>query len=176
MDAGASAQTKKTTMAVIFIALLHAAPVFLIGIHTKSRGWLIASAVVSGILAVNFGGDRYVFVDLLAIGVTVIWCWIALATAYPKEAVTEQVTAPVPDQVPNQEPELCPAERDRLDLAVERVKATYPQLNPARQEYDRALMAEVLEEYRGLLREGTAPYRAFQRAVSYDLVDRGYRA
>ena len=58
MDAGARAQTKKATMAVIFIALLHAAPVFLIGIHTKSRGWLIASAVVSGILAVNLGGDR----------------------------------------------------------------------------------------------------------------------
>ena len=74
-------------MVVIFIALLHAIPVFLIGIHTKSRGWLITSAIVSGILAVSFGGDRYMFVDLLAIGVTVIWCWIALATAYPRSSV-----------------------------------------------------------------------------------------
>ena len=77
-------------MAIIFIALLHAAPVFLIGLYKRSRGWLIATAIGSGILAASFGSEKYLYVDLLAIGVTVIWCWIALAPAYPKVDVLEQ--------------------------------------------------------------------------------------
>ena len=94
-------------MAIIFIALLHAAPVFLIGLYKRSRGWLIAAAIGSGILAASFGSEKYLYVDLLAIGVTVIWCWIALAPAYPKVVVEEPEQAPdlTTDQVPSQEPE-----------------------------------------------------------------------
>lgn len=61
-------------------------------------------------------------------------------------------------------------EKVRFDVAVERLEEAYPQLNPADEDnYDEALVAEVLELQRGYVLQNYTPTKALQKAVKYVL-------
>lgn len=62
-------------MGVIFIALLHALPVYLIARLTRNRWVLLIAAAVCAVVAAMFGGERYVVYDLLAIVIAMILAW-----------------------------------------------------------------------------------------------------
>lgn len=60
-------------------------------------------------------------------------------------------------------------ERARYDIVLERVEAAYPQLNVDHEDYDEALVAEVIELQQGFVRNGRSASDALQRAVRYVL-------
>jgi hypothetical protein len=57
------------TITVFLIALLHAAPVFVIAVWTESTVKLILAAVVAGIIGVGTGNPAYAAADLIGIAV-----------------------------------------------------------------------------------------------------------
>lgn len=58
-------------------------------------------------------------------------------------------------------------EKARFDVAVERVEEAYPQLDPKSDEFDEALVSEVLELQRGFVSQNYTPTKALQKAVKY---------
>ncbi len=74
-------------MGVIFIALLHALPVYLIARLTRNRWVLLIAAAVCAVVAAMFGGERYVVYDLLAIVIAMILAW-PLTGVIPEDQVT----------------------------------------------------------------------------------------
>lgn len=55
----------------------------------------------------------------------------------------------------------------RFDAVVERLEAAYPQLKPGADEFDKDLVAEVLEMQGAFVAKGYAPSAALQKAVGY---------
>lgn len=55
----------------------------------------------------------------------------------------------------------------RFDAVVERLEAAYPQLKPGADEFDKDLVAEVLEMQSAFVAKGYAPSAALQKAVGY---------
>lgn len=56
-------------MTVIFIVFMLSIPVYLVGTTTKNKGYTIAAAIVMGIIAANTGSPKYLFIDLIGIGI-----------------------------------------------------------------------------------------------------------
>ncbi len=56
-------------MTVLFIVLLHAVPVFIIAVWTKSKFALILAAVVAAIIGVATGNPSYVAADLIGVAI-----------------------------------------------------------------------------------------------------------
>ena len=56
-------------MAVIFIVFMLSLPVYLVGTATKNKGYVIASAIVMGVVAANTGSIDFLFIDLIGIGI-----------------------------------------------------------------------------------------------------------
>lgn len=56
-------------MTVLFIALLHAVPVFVIAVWTESKFALILATVVAGIIGVAAGNPSYMVADLIGIAI-----------------------------------------------------------------------------------------------------------
>lgn len=56
-------------MTVIFIVFLLSIPVYLIGINTQNKFLTIVSAIIMGIIAANTGSPKYLFIDLIGIGI-----------------------------------------------------------------------------------------------------------
>ena len=54
-------------MTVMFIVLLHAVPVFLIGAWTESKAALTIAAIIAAAIGVASGSSMYTFADLLGI-------------------------------------------------------------------------------------------------------------
>jgi hypothetical protein len=61
-------------MTVLFIVLLHAVPVFIIGAWTESKTALSIAAVIAGIIGAVSGSSMYTFADLLGIFVAYLLC------------------------------------------------------------------------------------------------------
>lgn len=57
------------TLVVIFIALLHAVPVLVIGVWTRSRTALVIAAVMLGAVGVLIGNPAYMVVDLVGVAI-----------------------------------------------------------------------------------------------------------
>jgi hypothetical protein len=62
---------------IYLIALLHAVPVFVIGLASGSRSWSITTAIFMVFLGVMTGDPAYMVVDLVAVGLAL---WICLAS------------------------------------------------------------------------------------------------
>lgn len=58
-------------------------------------------------------------------------------------------------------------EQVRFDAVIERIEAAYPQLKPGTDEYDKDLVAEVLDMQSAFVAKGHAPSAAMQKAVGY---------
>lgn len=56
-------------MTVLFIVLLHAVPVFIIAVWTKSKFVLILAAVVAAIIGVATGNPSYMAADLIGVAI-----------------------------------------------------------------------------------------------------------
>ncbi len=57
------------TLTVLVIALLHAIPVLVVGVFTRSKIWLAVTAMIAGVIGVNAGNPAYAPVDLVAVAV-----------------------------------------------------------------------------------------------------------
>jgi len=56
-------------MTVMFIVFILAIPVYLIGTATKNKIYTIVVAIIMGIIAANTGSPKYLFIDLIGIGI-----------------------------------------------------------------------------------------------------------
>ncbi|MDZ4251497.1 MAG: hypothetical protein U1A72_02880 [Sulfuritalea sp.] len=65
------------TMGVVFIALIQAVPVFLVGFLTGNRWALIVAAIVMAVIAAMTGSSRFLFADLIGVGLAVVLAWAA---------------------------------------------------------------------------------------------------
>jgi hypothetical protein len=81
-------------MTVIFIALLHGVPVFLIGAMTKSKVALTLSAVVAAAVGVMTGNPAYIAVDLIAVAVAFGLGMLAIGSGGRELAAPPQSSAP----------------------------------------------------------------------------------
>ena len=59
-------------MTVLFIALLHAVPVFMIAIWTKSKTALIVVAILAAFIGIKTGNSAYVLADLIGVVIAFI--------------------------------------------------------------------------------------------------------
>ena len=75
-------------MGVIFVALMHALPVYLLARLTRSRWVLLITAVGSSILAVYIGGGKYVVYDILGVLIAATLAW-PLTQQIPEEQLVE---------------------------------------------------------------------------------------
>lgn len=64
-------------MTIVLIMLLHALPVFLIGILSQSRGLLLLAALISAGIGILSGNPRYAGLDLIAV-VAAYWLTVGL--------------------------------------------------------------------------------------------------
>ena len=81
-------------MTVLFITLLHAVPVYVIAVLTKSKRALIFAAVVAGIIGVATGNPAYMVADLIGVAIA-----FALGISFideQKPSPESQVEKPAP--------------------------------------------------------------------------------
>lgn len=64
-------------MGVLFIALIQAVPVYLAGVITRSRMALMIAAAIMTVIAVMTGSPRFLFADLIGIGLALALAWSA---------------------------------------------------------------------------------------------------
>lgn len=74
-------------MTVLFIVLLHAVPVFVIAVWSKSKFALILAAIIAGIIGVATGNPAYIFADLIG---------VAIAFALGISFINDQKSSPAP--------------------------------------------------------------------------------
>lgn len=56
-------------MTVIFIVFMLSIPVYLVGVGTRNYLLTILSAILMGFIAANTGSPKYLFIDLIGIGI-----------------------------------------------------------------------------------------------------------
>jgi hypothetical protein len=83
------------TGTVVFIALLHAVPVFVIAALTKSKVALTVAAIIAGIIGVTTGNPAYAIADLIGIAVA-FWLGISRINRQ-KLAPPPQTEKPLPE-------------------------------------------------------------------------------
>ena len=67
-------------MTVIFIVFMLSIPVYLVGIATKNKSYTIVSAIIMAIIAANTGSPKYLFVDLIGIGLATYFAFIFISS------------------------------------------------------------------------------------------------
>jgi len=87
------------TGTVVFIALLHSVPVFVIAVFTKSKVALTFAAIIAGIIGVATGNPAYAIADLIGIAVA-IWLGISLINSQ-KPAPPPHTEKPLPEAKTN---------------------------------------------------------------------------